>query len=491
MKYRDNPSDEISRRDVVNNLAKGAVVVAFHAGTRSWLTAAEATGNTSLIGVPTFDGRLVTDDPSLDAAEDDFGHIVHRRPIAVLQPGSVQDIVRMIRFARERRIVVAARGQGHSTQGQAQVAAGVVIDMSFLRRVRSIDAVSVWVDGGVRWIDLLQQTLTRSLTPAVFTDFIELSVGGTLSVGGIGGQTFRWGAQTDNVLELEVVTGRGELVTCSALSNPGLFHICRAGLGQYGIITGARIRLIRAQPMARTYTALYHDLAVFMADQLRLIHDDRFDYVEGSMVPQPGGGWAFQIELTKYFATPPNDANLLAGLSFSGGTLTVVDRSYFDFINRLAPLVAILKQAGVWDLPHPWVNLFLPAPEAQRFVASVVSTLTVDDVGQGPVLLYPVNRLRVLTPLFRVPDKPDFYLLALLRNAIPPSPQRVTELIQANRRLFDRCDAIGGNRYPVDSVPMSRQDWQLHYRPLWSLVAASKRYFDPDNILTPGQGIFG
>ena len=68
MKYRDNPSDVISRRDVVNNLAKGAVVVAFHTGTRSWLTAAQTVYNASLIGVPTFDGRLVTDEPSLDAA---------------------------------------------------------------------------------------------------------------------------------------------------------------------------------------------------------------------------------------------------------------------------------------------------------------------------------------------------------------------------------------------------------------------------------------
>jgi cytokinin dehydrogenase len=490
MKHGGNNPNVSTRRDLIRDLAKGAIIAGFHPGTRSWVTAAELPANTALVGLSAFDGRLVTDDSSLTSAADDFGHIVHRRPIAVLQPGSVQDIVRMVRFAREHHIRVAARGQGHSTQGQAQVEAGVVIDMSFLRRIRSMDPVSAWVDGGVRWIDLLQQTLARSLTPPVFTDFIELSIGGTLSVGGIGGQTFRWGTQTDNVLELEVITGRGELVICSAFSDSGLFHVCRAGLGQYGIITGARIRLTQAQPMARTYTALYSDLGVFMADQLRVIHDRRFDYVEGSLAPQPGGGWAFQIELTKYFSTPPNDAALLAGLSFSGGTLVVVNQSYFDFINRLAPLVAILKQTGVWGLPHPWVNLFLPVPEAQRFVASVVSTLTVEDVGQGPVLLYPANRLRVLTPLFRLPAARDFYLLAILRNAVPSSPARISELIQANRRLFDQCVAVGGKRYPIDSVPMSRQDWERHYQPLWSLVVASKQHFDPDNILTPGQGIF-
>jgi cytokinin dehydrogenase len=109
---------------------------------------------------------------------------------------------------------------------------------------------------------------------------------------------------------------------------------------------------------------------------------------------------------------------------------------------------------------------------------------------QGPVLLYPANRLRVLTPLFRLPDTPNFYLLGILRSAIPASPARINELIQANRRLFEQCAAIGGKRYPVDSVPMDRQDWQRHYELLWGLVAASKRYFDPDNILGPGHGIF-
>ncbi len=37
----------------------------------------------------------------------------------------------------------------------------------------------------------------------VLTDFIELSVGGTLSVGGIGGATQHYRLQIDNVLELE------------------------------------------------------------------------------------------------------------------------------------------------------------------------------------------------------------------------------------------------------------------------------------------------
>ena len=71
------------------------------------------------------------------------------------------------------------------------------------------------------------------------TNYLGLSVGGTLAVGGIGGSTSRYGMQTDNVLELDAVTGDGHELTCSAESNPHAFDAVRAGLGQCGIITRA------------------------------------------------------------------------------------------------------------------------------------------------------------------------------------------------------------------------------------------------------------
>ena len=61
-----------------------------------------------------------------------------------------------------------------------------------------------------------QTTLPRGLTPPVLTDYLNLSVGGTLAVGGVGATTPRYGLQSDNVLEIDVVTGRGEVLTCSA-----------------------------------------------------------------------------------------------------------------------------------------------------------------------------------------------------------------------------------------------------------------------------------
>lgn len=38
-----------------------------------------------------------------------------------------------------------------------------------------------------------------------------------------------------------------------------------------------------------------------------------------------------------------------------------------------------------------------------------------------------------------------------------------------------------------ESLP---SDWQQHFRPVWGNLVSAKRRYDPDNLLTPSQGIF-
>jgi FAD/FMN-containing dehydrogenase len=364
--------------------------------------------------------------------------------------------------------------------------------MSTLATVHEINQTDALVDGGTRWLDLLLQTIPQGLTPPTLVDFLELTIGGTLSLGGIGSQAFRHGPQVDNVLELQVVTGKGELVSCSATQNVELFQSALSGLGQFGLIVRARVKLIPAPPNARLYHAFYSSLPAFLTDLETLIDDGRFDGVQGFAVPDGAGGWLFQLEATKYFSPgqEPNDAGLLSGLHFDSGTQTAQDMTYFDYLNRLAPLVEFLRQIGAWTFPHPWVNLFVPAANAQTLIGETLANLTVDDIGQGPILIYPFNRDLFRTRFFRVPNSRHFFIFALLRNAVPPTPERAAELIADNRALFERAVMLDGKRYPFDSVPMSKHDWQKHYQPLWGAFVSAKRHFDPTEILTPGQGIF-
>ena len=63
------------------------------------------------------------------------------------------------------------------------------------------------VGGELLWFDVLHATLKHGLTPRVWTDYLRITVGGTLSNAGISGQAFPHGPQISNVYELDVVTG--------------------------------------------------------------------------------------------------------------------------------------------------------------------------------------------------------------------------------------------------------------------------------------------
>jgi len=80
--------DRLTRRRFLAGAVAGTAVVAFDTVGRSWVTAASASERmpSGAALVPGLDGELVTDPAALGEAADDFGHIVHRMPIAVLRP---------------------------------------------------------------------------------------------------------------------------------------------------------------------------------------------------------------------------------------------------------------------------------------------------------------------------------------------------------------------------------------------------------------------
>jgi cytokinin dehydrogenase len=162
--------------------------------------------------------RIRTDRNSTAKASTDFGQMVKAAPEAVFHPATPADIAALIRFSASSAapFPVAPRGEGHSWRGQALAPGGVVVDMSSLGRGHRAPRINVYaagaepfvdVGGEQLWIEVLRATLQHGLAPRVWTDYLRLTVGGTLSNAGIGGQAFRHGPQIANVHELDVVTG--------------------------------------------------------------------------------------------------------------------------------------------------------------------------------------------------------------------------------------------------------------------------------------------
>lgn len=177
---------------------------------------------------PELRGSFHTDSGAIKLASIDYGRIIKEKPFAVLYPSSVDDIRTLINLSYNSSFpfTIAAKGQAHSIWGQAQAHNGVVVQMNSLNNFRNGTGISICGDpfsgfyadiGGEQlWIDVLNATLIQGLSPVSWTDYLYITVGGTLSNAGISGQTHRKGPQITNVLELDVLTG---------ISSPMLFSL--------------------------------------------------------------------------------------------------------------------------------------------------------------------------------------------------------------------------------------------------------------------------
>ncbi|ONI32560.1 hypothetical protein PRUPE_1G373300 [Prunus persica] len=489
------------------------------------------------------DGQLSVDPSDVDTASKDFGLMTRAEPLAVLHPGSAQDVARLVRaaYSSAHGFTVSARGHGHSINGQAQTNNGVVIEMNgggssgrVMSRVRSgsgrVSEKGMYVDawGGELWIDVLRSTLEYGLAPKSWTDYLYLSVGGTLSNAGISGQAFNHGPQISSVDELDVVTGRGELLTCSEEKNSELFHAVLGGLGQFGIITRARIALEPAPQRVRWIRVLYSNFSAFTKDQEFLISlhgqpsTHKFDYVEGFVIVDEGlinnwrssffspsnpvkitsinsqGGVLYCLEITKNYHESTADTidqeieGLLKKLDFVPTSVFTTDLPYVDFLDRVHKAELKLRSKSLWDVPHPWLNLFVPKSRISDFDKGVFKGI-LGNKTSGPILIYPMNkdkwdqRSSVVTP-----DEDIFYLVALLRSALDTGDETHTleHLTNQNRQILKFCDDAGIKVKQYLPHYTTQEEWMDHFGDKWGQFYQRKMDFDPRRILATGQRIF-
>ncbi|XP_010269658.1 PREDICTED: cytokinin dehydrogenase 1-like [Nelumbo nucifera] len=477
----------------------------------------------------TLDGYFSFDD--LHHAARDFGNQYNFLPSAILRPKSVSDIATTIKHVLQlgpsSKLTVAARGHGHSTQGQAQAHKGIVINMESLQRrkmkVHAGKLPFVDVSGGELWIDILHETLRHGLAPKSWTDYLHLTVGGTLSNAGISGQAFRHGPQISNVYQLEVVTGKGEVVSCSENQNEDLFYGVLGGLGQFGIITRATIALEPAPKMVKWIRVLYSDFSIFVKDQEYLISaENTFDYIEGFVIinrtgllnnwrssfnPQDplqasrfnsDGRTLFCLEMTKNFNPDETDAmnqeveSLLSQLNYIPSTLFVSEVSYLEFLDRVHVSELKLQSKGLWEIPHPWLNLLIPRSKIQEFAAEVFGNI-LTDTSNGPVLVYPLNRSKWNNRTSTViPNEDIFYLVAFLSSAAPSSTRMegLEHILFQHKRILDFCEATQNGMKQYLPHYTIQEEWRAHFGPRWEVFAQRKSAYDPLAILAPGQKIF-
>ena len=92
------------------------------------------------------------------------------------------------------------------------------------------------------------------------------------------------------------------------------------------------------------------------------------------------------------------------------------EAEYLDFVFRNHGGMEELKAAGLWDIPHPWIDVFVPNTAVEAFIGRELDEMTVDDMGPaGMLVFYPVGRPKERSGATATPEG-GFVELGLLRN---------------------------------------------------------------------------
>ena len=280
----------------------------------------------------------------------------------VLSTSDADQIVRAVQDAAQRRTRggrgVLARGLGRSYGDVAQNGGGLVVDMTALNTIHSIDPVSaeVVLDAGVDLDTLMRMALPYGLWVPVLPGTRQVTIGGAIGCDVHGKNHHSAGSFGDHVASMDLLVADGRVLTIRPEGSPDdpdgrLFWATVGGLGLTGIIL--RVTLT----MTRTETAYFlaDGVRTRTLDETIAAHSDgseaRYDYSSAwfdaiSAPPKLGraaisrGNLATLDELREYAPKLASDP-----LGFSGKTfLTLPD----VFPNGLANKLTFSALGEVW-----------------------------------------------------------------------------------------------------------------------------------------------
>jgi len=225
-------------------------------------------------GVKVFEGRQDT-----SVFISDAGGLALGMPQGVVRPHSAEDVSKVLRAAQAYAVPVTTRGGGLTTEGESVAFGGLLLDMSSMNRVLSVDpaGMTVRTEAGIYWHQLAETLRRDGLDYLSAPLNLTASVGGTLGVGGIDINSPRLGCSADQCLGLRVVTPTGDIVECSERDNADLMERVLLGYGQFGVIVEATMKIRPFTPIIMQYF-YYSSLRTAMEDLKFIAHEDAADY---------------------------------------------------------------------------------------------------------------------------------------------------------------------------------------------------------------------
>src|SRR5258706_8832126 len=209
-------------------------------------------------------GQVFTDRASLISYEVDAG-LDSGVPEGVVFPRSVEDVMRVVRWAAENSVPLIARGAGTGLSGGAVAdRGGVIIEFVHMQHILDIDEYgrSVVVEPAVINLVLGEQVRQKNLYfPPDPASQRASTIGGNVSETSGGPHCFKYGVTTNYVTGMRVVLADGRAVQIGgrAMDYPA-YDLCGLLTGSEGMLalfTSIFLRLVRTPPAVKTMLAVF------------------------------------------------------------------------------------------------------------------------------------------------------------------------------------------------------------------------------------------
>ncbi|MEM0016537.1 MAG: FAD-linked oxidase C-terminal domain-containing protein [Saccharolobus sp.] len=197
------------------------------------------------------DSELVGIEKSVEEREDFSGEKV--KPIAIFFPKNEEEVVKIVKYASQRKIPIIAWGYGTSLTGATACDKNcILIDMSKMNKILEINEIDwyVRVQPGVKLIDLFEELEKKGfMLPPDPASFFLCSVGGAVAESSGGMKGVRYGSFREWVLALKVILPNGEIIKVGEplrknRAGYDLVHLFVGSEGTLGIITEIWLRII-------------------------------------------------------------------------------------------------------------------------------------------------------------------------------------------------------------------------------------------------------
>lgn len=189
----------------------------------------------------------------------------------------VDTLVESFAQVPEGQRVRLAKKTSNLFRGRSGESAG--LDVSGLHGVVEVDphARTADVQGMCTYEDLVDATLPHGLAPLVVPQLKTITLGGAVTGMGVESTSFRNGLPHESVLEMDILTGEGEVVTCSRETNVDLFRSFPNSYGSLGYAVRLKIELEPVCDFVDMRYVRYHDLASLQRDLAKFAESGEYE----------------------------------------------------------------------------------------------------------------------------------------------------------------------------------------------------------------------